>query len=115
LNSELLESELNRLQEIAASTPVIKRLWLFGSRYRMDHSPDSDLDIAVEVEWIAGQGLGACEDHFSLWCATEEKFRDAMTSGCPWVIDIQCYAGEEGTPNIHRYLQSGSKLIYEKT
>lgn len=35
----------------------IRRLWLFGSILRDDHTPDSDIDVLVELEPDAGVGF----------------------------------------------------------
>jgi len=109
-----LKRKSKRLSELAESIPVTKRLWVFGSRCKNAHHPNSDLDIAVEVEWVQAQLLGACENHFALWCATLPKFEDAMTAGCPWPIDLQCYAPAVNTPCLHQYLQEASAMICKK-
>jgi predicted nucleotidyltransferase len=49
-----MEEELQRLILIGKRTPVIKKMWVFGSRHKNSNRRDSDLDIAVEVEWIKG-------------------------------------------------------------
>lgn len=33
----------------AGRQPLVGRMWLFGSRGRGDHRPDSDLDVAIEL------------------------------------------------------------------
>jgi hypothetical protein len=90
-------------------------MWVFGSRHKKTSGPNSDLDIDIEVEWVAGQMLGVCESAISLWSAASKNFKDEMTIGCPWFLDIQLYAGDEETPMIHKYLLESSSLIYEKT
>ena len=40
------------LEEWAASKPFVQRMWVIGSRARGDHRPDSDLDVAIEIEPI---------------------------------------------------------------
>jgi predicted nucleotidyltransferase len=109
-----INDQLTQLIEIAENTPVIKRLWVFGSRYKGTNSEDSDLDIAVEVEWVKGQMLGVCENSFSLWVVTSRKFEYLMKDAIPWNLDLQQYVNEAETPNIHQYLQDSSKLLYEK-
>tara|TARA_R110002072_G_C7762336_1_gene518444 strand:- start:98 stop:445 length:348 start_codon:yes stop_codon:yes gene_type:complete len=109
-----LQVELTRLTDLCRSVPVIKRIWVFGSRHKKTHGPDSDLDIAIEVEWVSGELLGVCEDWFALWSAALPKFEKSFISGCPWPMDIQCYADAQSTPKIHEYLQEASNLIYEK-
>ena len=109
-----MDEILLKLVEIAKETPVIKRIWVFGSRFKNTHNSNSDLDIAVEVEWVSGEQLGCCEDTFSLWCAASPKFEERMKAECPWTLDLQQYAGQKDTPKIHRYLEECSRLIYQK-
>lgn len=110
-----MEEELDRLADIAKKNTIIKKMWVYGSRYKKTNRPDSDLDIAVEVEWVSGKMLGLCETTFSLWCAAEPNFKDEMASGCPWKLDLQLNAGEVETPNIHAYIKEASNQFYEKT
>lgn len=105
--------ELQRLVYIAKVNPVIK-MWIFGSWYKKTNRPDSDLDIAVELEWVKDKMLGVCSNSSSLWSAAAPHFEDAMVSDCPWALDIQQYVSEIETPNIHVYLNEASCLIYEK-
>lgn len=109
-----LEATIEKLVEIAKVTPVIKRMWVFGSRHKGNHRACSDLDLAVEVEWVPNQKLGFCNDSFSLWFAASKHFEQNMRDVCAWVLDLQMYAGEKETPRIHDYLQESSKLIYKK-
>lgn len=39
------------------TTHRIRRLWLFGSILRDDYTPDSDVDVLVELEPDAGVGF----------------------------------------------------------
>ena len=111
----IMENEFNSLIKIAKATPEIKRIWIFGSRYKGTHHDGSDLDLAVEVEWVEGRMLGVCENSISLWSAALPKFKGEMQSNCPWLLDIQQYAGALDTPIIHSYIEEASRLIYQKT
>ncbi|MEO1307516.1 MAG: nucleotidyltransferase domain-containing protein [Pseudomonadota bacterium] len=56
---------MRRIREWAARQPVIRRVWLYGSRARGDNRPDSDIVLAIEVNgetegsrlatWMAGR------------------------------------------------------------
>jgi predicted nucleotidyltransferase len=41
----------------AASKPFVKRAWIFGSRARQQEKADSDLDIAIELDLSAAEGV----------------------------------------------------------
>ncbi|VAX08943.1 hypothetical protein MNBD_GAMMA26-2198 [hydrothermal vent metagenome] len=109
-----MDEVINDLISIAKRHPYINRMWLFGSRYKETHKTDSDLDLAVEVVFVKGCMLGCGEESLSLWCAASSRFKDELKNACPWELDLQGYAGEKDTPHIHKYLNDGSKLIYEK-
>lgn len=44
-----MEQELSISIKIASNTPVIKRMWVFGSRLKQSNKVNSDLDIASEL------------------------------------------------------------------
>jgi predicted nucleotidyltransferase len=44
---QIPELTLRAIQEVAASNPAVRGLWVFGSRVRDDARPDSDLDLGV--------------------------------------------------------------------
>lgn len=53
MNSKSISpQDLQTLYNWAESKPFVKRLWVFGSRTRGDHKPDSDLDVAIEINAI---------------------------------------------------------------
>lgn len=110
-----MDETIESLCEVAQSSRVIKRIWVFGSRYKGTNREDSDLDVAVEVEWVEGHKLGYCADAFSLWEAAVPCFEEQLRRCCPWTMDLQQYAGASDTPRMHRYLGDSSILIYEKT
>ena len=45
-----LETIKGILNNWAASKILINRVWVFGSRAKGTHKPDSDLDIAIELD-----------------------------------------------------------------
>lgn len=110
-----LRNTIAKFVEIAREEKVIRRMWIFGSRHKGEEKPTSDLDLAVEVEWVKGQGLGVCEDSISLWTATSPKFKCKLRDACPWKLHLHQYAGEHDSPLIHCYLCEASELIYDKT
>jgi hypothetical protein len=105
---------IQELIAIAKTVPMIKRMWLFGSRVKGTATDGSDLDLAVEIEWIPGLMLGACEDPFSLWCAVLPHFEKRMKDISPWPLDLQNLVDEKATPNVFAYIRENSQLVYEK-
>jgi len=39
---------VEQIRTVAAASPAVSRVWLFGSRARDDAGPRSDIDLAVE-------------------------------------------------------------------
>ena len=50
-----LERLVPGLRDWAAARPGIVRLWLYGSRVKVTHRPDSDLDVAFEIDRLADE------------------------------------------------------------
>lgn len=49
------EDDINAIQTWAAKHAKIKKIYLYGSRARGDHRPDSDIDLAIEMHIPEGQ------------------------------------------------------------
>lgn len=96
----------------AVTKPLVKRVWMFGSRVRGDHQPDSDLDIAVEIDMAAVRGI----DHsggFATWAFEADSWRSELAALIGLKIDLQYY-GRGETRIIQAGLDHSSVLIYEK-
>ena len=57
----LTSADLRAISEWASGIAQINEVWLYGSRARGDHRPDSDVDLAVVV---AGE---AVSDRLGIW------------------------------------------------
>lgn len=52
-----LEAIEAALLEWARQDPILAKIHLLGSRVKGDHRPDSDIDIAVELDLSAVRGV----------------------------------------------------------
>ena len=106
----------NILLDWASSKPFIVRLWVFGSRARGTHRPDSDLDVAVQVEsrrrHESAYTLFVCE-HQS-WQADLQSQFTVKIHLCHYDLDCDPDLAEsEG--NVVKSVQAGSILIWDST
>jgi predicted nucleotidyltransferase len=70
-----MEKELQRLISIAKNTPFIKKMCVYCSRYKKTNTPDSDLYIAVEIEWVKGHVLGVGAIRFLFGASQVESLK----------------------------------------
>ncbi|MCF5098994.1 MULTISPECIES: nucleotidyltransferase domain-containing protein [Pseudomonas] len=87
----------------ASTQPLIRKVYLFGSRVRGTHMPSSDLDVAVEVCTLQGDS-GA----FTTWTGEAHRLKALIVGVVPVNIDLEWYGGEADTPRIHAGLQESS-------
>ena len=94
------------------SDPDIKRIFLYGSRFRGDFRPDSDLDLAVEV-WDEP------EPDTLIWSAWRPQKKIKLESTLSGIIGLQVHleyydSGNRNlTPHIKTAILLGSKIIYD--
>lgn len=96
----------------AAAKPLILKVWLFGSRVRGDHKPDSDLDIAIKLDPNEIKGIDHKESA-ELW-AFDSKWLQELQEISPYKVQLEQYIDEKRTPNIEKGIVESSRLIYEK-
>jgi predicted nucleotidyltransferase len=78
----------------AAETPLVKRLWLFGSRVRGEHREDSDVDVAIELDMTAVKGVDESAG-MATWAFDTMTWKPELELLLSRVVDLQRYkAGE---------------------
>ena len=99
-----LEQLVPTIRAWARAHSQVGRLWLFGSRVKGSHRPDSDLDIAVGVAAL----LETDEE--------QERFRAMLDTGsselsviCGLRVSLQAVA----TPGVDKGVEECGVLIYE--
>ncbi|MFA5181085.1 MAG: nucleotidyltransferase domain-containing protein [Syntrophales bacterium] len=80
------------------------RIYLFGSRLKGTHRPDSDIDLAIEF-------LNSWHDTTLLWFDFHEQWQNELSELIGFKVDLQLYDLEND--NIRAYIKEKSIIIYE--
>jgi len=64
----LNKNQINKIQKIFSDGPVIKA-WLFGSYARNEETPESDIDILVELDYSQRIGM----KFYNMWGRLEDE------------------------------------------
>lgn len=109
--------QLPEIQKIlltwASGKPLINRLWLFGSRVRGEHRPDSDVDVAIELDMSVAKGADE-SGGAATWALDTEPWRPELELLLSMVVDLKRYKTGE-TKVIQAGLEQSSILVYEKS
>ena len=101
------------LLEWARHDPILAKVHLFGSRVRGDNRPDSDIDIAVELDLSAAPGVDF-SGGFATFAHHSRRWETELKQRLPMLVDLEFYEGPEETPTLHAGLERSGKLIYTK-
>lgn len=93
------------LRQWASAQSQVGRLWLYGSRVKGTHRPDSDLDVAVSVNALLTTGA----DKERFW-ATLIAGSAELSAACNLRVSVQCNA----TPGVDAGVAESGVLIYER-
>lgn len=97
----------------AKRSPIVNRLWIFGSRARGTERPDSDLDVAIEIDATVVPGVDE-SGGWATWSHSKRELVHQLDAMFPFDVHLERYAGSE-TPAIAQALQESSILVYQKT
>ena len=104
---------ISTLRGWASSQPLVGMLYAFGSRVRGTSRPDSDLDVAVELDPTAAVGNSSI-GQLDTWLGDTAHWKEQLTAATGVVIDLQQYAGPINTPGVHEGLADSALLLYRK-
>jgi uncharacterized protein len=82
----------------------------FGSRAKGTHRPDSDIDIAVELEPV-----GDSEETLVRWTAHSTQWEAQLQSRIAAKIDLEWFDPDGSTRRVQAALSEGKGLMYERT
>lgn len=102
----------DRIDSWARTKPLVKRVLIFGSRARGDHRPDSDLDVAIELDPSAISGTDG-SGSWATWMFETEGWKEELQSLVPFEVDLQQLDGDR-TPVVLSGIERSSQLVYEK-
>lgn len=97
----------------AKQKPLIGRVFVFGSRVRGDHRPDSDIDIAVELDPEHFRGTDE-SGGWATWMLETDGWKEELQKLLPFNVQLERYHTDQ-TPTIACGLARSSVLVYEKT
>jgi predicted nucleotidyltransferase len=101
---------ISALKAWAVHHPEIARVIVYGSRARGDHRPESDLDVAVELEESQWQ-----ESPFTIWMTSGTRWQRELAPLLPWALDLQWHDRGDETPTVSAKIQRGHFVVYERS
>lgn len=93
----------------AAEHRQFRRVWLYGSRAKGTHGPDSDINIAVELEPV-----GDSEETLAVWMANAGSWQMQLQSRIAPRVDLEWFDPDGSTRTLQAALEEAKVLIYER-
>ena len=92
----------------ASDKLIVRRVYLFGSRVRGDHRPDSDIDIAVELVPDLDESGG-----LATWMFETTGWESELERLIPLKVQLERYHPEQ-TPTVGMGIDSSSRLVFDR-
>jgi predicted nucleotidyltransferase len=97
------------IKDWAQATPRVRRVWVIGSRAKGSERPDSDLDIAIEIEPVVDS-----EETLSRWMVKADEWAAQLQKVVGPKVDLAWFDPDGSTPKIQKALDDGAILIYDR-
>jgi predicted nucleotidyltransferase len=112
-----VQMELDTLRKVlgnwASKYPLIYRVHLFGSRARGSQKVDSDIDIAIELEYNLLPDVDE-DEVLAIWTRYADDWEDELKTLLPFNLDLEYYSAKSML-NMNMAIHRSSQLLYEKT
>jgi predicted nucleotidyltransferase len=82
--------------------PKIRQVWLYGSRARGDHRPDSDIDLAIVMS-------------FAEWWDWHEEYNSSPDLQLSVEVDLEWYEKDAGLEIVGPGVENDGVLLYTTT
>ena len=109
-----LDALCRTIADWASGKKLIKRVYVFGSRARSDYRPDSDLDIAVELDPAEFPGSDE-SGGLATWMFETGDWQAEVQTLVGYVVDLEQLVDMTATPTIAKGVAASSRLAYEKS
>lgn len=77
---------VQKLAKWCACHYPVKKAWIFGSRATGTHTPDSDLDIALEIDPRPND-----TNIFATWIVENQKWQQELSALLPYQVHLELY------------------------
>lgn len=96
---DLSEADRQRIVEWARRHPKIRQVWLYGSRARGDNRPDSDIDLAIEMDFLD-------------WFHWVNAFKKNLDLHLEHEVQLEWYEKGAGLKLVESGVESDGVLVY---
>jgi uncharacterized protein len=103
--SDIEERVVDSIVRWAAEIPELRRVWVSQSRAKGGHRPNSDVDIAVELEPV-----GDSEETLTRWLFHAERWESQLRRRIAAKIDLEWFDPDGST----RTIEAAKALVYER-
>jgi predicted nucleotidyltransferase len=92
--------------------PLVLRVWMYGSRAKGTARPDSDLDLAVELDPEVFQRNDPVSGGLATWWAEDDRWEEELDARIHLSVHLQWYGPNDVRvgPAVREY----GILLYEK-
>ncbi len=105
----LLEADRVAIVDWAERHPEIARVYLYGSRARVDHHAGSDIDLAIEI--IAQPGDS---DSYTTWVYWKQDFDEAPDLHLSAQVQLEWYEKDAGLTRVGPGVEKDGVLLFER-
>lgn len=101
------KKEFNKLKTVVAhwanKIEFESKIYFYGSRYKNSNSPDSDLDLAIELIGI--------NESWRKWFKLHEPWQKELSSLLNHKVHLELYEGDD-SPKLKKILSNESCIIF---